>query len=248
MCLIAFSFQYPINYHLIVAANRDEFFNRKTAPANYWEEDTRIWGGKDLEGGGTWMGVREDGRFAFLTNYRNLHLVPISNPISRGQLVREFLISELEPKDYIQSKKEFSGRYEGFNLVVGDLNTALYWNNKLDLLHELQKGIYTISNGTLLDNWYKTDIIKDDFQAFLDRGNIGDREAIFQMLKNGTRAPKSKLPDTGIGEEKEWALSSPFIELPGYGTRSSTYVALKMDNTQESRKVAPIVLEERVWV
>lgn len=247
MCLVAFAFRYPIGYDLVLVANRDEFHARKTAPAQYWEEDPRIWGGKDLEGGGTWMGVREDGRFAFLTNYRNLYLPPVSQPRSRGLLVRDYLLGEKDPQEYLKIQIPQADSFDGFSLVVGDRNSAWYWNPKVGVCKSLDPGIYGLSNGVLDEPWWKLTRAKSRLSEIISEGNL-DRvphDRFWDILADRRQAPEGGLPDTGIGEEKERSLSSIFIDLPGYGTRSSTIAILPSVASGLSQQS---VLKEKTWI
>ncbi|MCG9873423.1 MAG: NRDE family protein [Leptospiraceae bacterium] len=242
MCLISFSYKFPEGNHFVLAANRDEFYDRKTLAANSWEEDPRVWGGRDLQNGGAWLGVRVDGRFAFLTNYRDFRLKPLASPISRGHLVRDFLLSEDSPKAFIESRITNSSSYEGFNLIVGNHTSAHYWNNIKKLEHELAPGIYSVSNGILDEPWPKLQKAKSRFSSLIESSdkNQFDPNQFFNYLQDKTQAEEDKLPDTGIPRDKEKALSSIFIELPGYGTRSSTFVSFPQNGR--------VIREERVWI
>lgn len=242
MCLISFSYKYPEGTHFILAANRDEFYQRKTLPADTWVEDPRVWGGRDLQNGGAWLGVRVDGRFAFLTNYRDFRLKPVSQPISRGHLVRDFLLSEDAAKNFIQSRHDNASSYEGFNLIIGDHNSAYYWNNIKNLVQTIEPGIYSVSNGILNEPWPKLLKAKSRFSSLVDSTNNThiDPNQFFNYLQDKTLAEDKDLPDTGIPKDKEKALSSIFIELPGYGTRSSTFVSFPQQGK--------VIREERVWI
>lgn len=248
MCLIVFSYKAIKNYDLIIAANRDEFYHRRTKPAAYWEEDRRIWGGRDLESGGSWMGVRSDGRFAFLTNYRNLYLPSLSQTESRGLLIRDFLLGDQSPQQFQKEKESGSQNFEGFNLIFGDRSSAYYWNPKKYLFQELAPGIYGLSNGVLDEPWFKVTQAKQFFQAELDKGMFQNPEPFFGFLQDRTQAQDSELPDTGMGMDREKMLSSIFIELPGYGTRSSTYVALPEVDSPSSVEKGDLILKEQVWI
>ena len=68
MCLIVFGYDVHKKYRLILSANRDEFFDRPTAPLNVWEDEPEIIGGRDLQQRGTWIAFSKNGRFAALTN------------------------------------------------------------------------------------------------------------------------------------------------------------------------------------
>jgi uncharacterized protein with NRDE domain len=239
--MIAFAYNFPEGQHLILAGNRDEFYARKTLAADSWKEDPRIWGGRDLENDGAWLGVRVDGRFAFITNYRNLRNDPVHNPISRGHLVRDFLLSESDPEDFIYSRMGQSESFEGFNLVVGNKESAIYWNNRMSIYQKLNPGIYGLSNGILNENWPKLNRAKNEFSRIIQQdNNFKDSNSYFQILQDSTLAADKDLPDTGLPFEKEKYLSSIFIQLPGYGTRSSTFVSFPNQGK--------VVREERVWI
>jgi uncharacterized protein with NRDE domain len=241
MCLISFAYKFPEGHHLILAGNRDEFYTRKTLAADSWKEDPRVWGGRDLENDGAWLGVRVDGRFAFITNYRNLKLDPVSNPISRGHLVRDFLLGEMEPEDYIYSRMGQAESFEGFNLVVGNNETAIYWNNRMNIYQKLNPGIYGLSNGILNENWPKLKKAKEEFTLIIQKDhNLTESNPYFQILQDATLAEDNELPNTGLPFEKEKYLSSIFIQLPGYGTRSSTFVSFP--------RQGKVVREEKVWI
>ncbi|WCL49849.1 NRDE family protein [Leptospira sp. GIMC2001] len=240
MCLIVFSYKYPSDYFLVLASNRDEFYSRATSQADYWQEDPSIWGGRDLLNNGTWLGIGKENRFAFLTNYRNLRLPPIKNPISRGHLVRDFLLGNDSPDTYKNLVLEKKDSYEGFNLVFGDQNQAFYLNNKKNLSYRLEPGIYGLSNGVLNESWPKTDRTKSAFTDLLNQNKLNDSDAFFSILSDRSFARVEELPDTGLGMERELAISAPFIEVPGYGTRSSCYVALPHQGKA--------ILQEKVYV
>jgi uncharacterized protein with NRDE domain len=264
MCLIVFAIHPNPEVSLVLASNRDEFFNRKTEPAQVWNTIPKIWAGKDLENGGTWLGITESGRFAFLTNYRNLYLPKVESPISRGLLVKEFLLTGEDPQSFIRNRRNSGNDYEGFNLVVGDLQESVYWNNKKDLIKVLSPGMYGLSNGLLDEPWPKLTKAKSSFSKVFARdqreilgsngpGHSGRQNlsdiyhdsdlvgSVFGFLQDTSLAPDDSLPDTGLDYSREKAISSIFIQVPGYGTRSSTYVALDASGR-------PIHREERVYV
>lgn len=246
MCLVVFSYQYPPPYHLILWANRDEYMNRKSLPANFWKENPNIWGGRDLEGGGTWLAIHKDGRFAFLTNYRNLYYPHKTNPPSRGILIHDYLLNDFTPKEYISVVKETKEKYEGYNLVWGNFQECYYYNNRLDLLKTVLPGIHTLSNGILDDPWPKSERIRKFFLKVNNENDLENPNKAFQYLNDKKKVWLPwKLPNTGLGFIKEWYLSSIFIRIPGnpkknrpdYGTRSQTFVCIPKDKP-------PILLEK----
>ncbi len=223
MCLIFLAInQHPV-YPLIIAANRDEFYNRQTAPADFWNDHPTILGGRDLEAKGTWMAMTTTGRISMITNYRDPQNIDPKAP-SRGQLVSDFLISERTAPDYLKDVEQNGKRYNGYNLIVGNLEALYYYSNYRSGIDLIPNGIHGLSNHLLDTPWPKVKRGKEKFQTIL-KGEI-NAEALFQFLKNEEKAPDPLLPDTGIGIERERALSSMFIKTNGYGTRCSTIILI----------------------
>lgn len=243
MCLIVLAWHVIPGVPLIAAANRDEFYDRPATAADSWPECPHVIAGRDLKAGGTWMGVAQEGpngpRFAAITNIRGPQERRTDAP-SRGALVADFLAGSLAAPDYIAQIAPGSGAYNGFNLLLGDRH-SLYWFSNRGVEDErngkpLQPGIYGISNGLLDAPWPKVVRTKAQFASLLCQG--APEEAYFEMLADTTCAPDMRLPDTGIALDLERQLSAVRIEMPGYGTRTSTVVKLYAD--------APAELHERV--
>lgn len=243
MCLIVFAWQVVPGAPLVAAANRDEFYDRPAAPAGVWPDYPHIFGGRDLQGGGSWMGITQLGqqgpRFAALTNIRGPQERRTDAP-SRGALVADFLAGELSAEEYIASIAPGADAYNGFNLVLGDRERMFWFSNRgaEDARNgkELAPGIYGISNSLLDSPWPKVLRTKAQFASLLCQGAPDD--AFFEMLSDTTRASDLRLPDTGIERELERVLSAVCIDTAGYGTRTSTVVKLYAD--------APAELHERV--
>ncbi|TGN19953.1 NRDE family protein [Leptospira idonii] len=233
MCLVGFAYKVWPGYPIVIASNRDEFFNRATEKASFWEDHPAILAGRDLQSFGTWLGVTKQGRVAFVTNNRNLRIPSISDPLSRGKLVSEFLISDLSSESYSKEIEANADKYEGFNLFVYDGGSLpVYISNRGGRRSVIEQGFHTLSNALWNTNWPKTEklrskmvpLYEDNFAA---RRNEGfPWEKIFEILNDRSMADSEGLPDTGIGKEKEKALSSIRITAPGYGTRASTIVAI----------------------
>lgn len=220
MCLIVFAWKVIPACPLILAANRDEFFERPTQAASWWEDAPQVYAGRDLQAGGTWLGTSKQGRFAALTNIRN-GSAPRSEARSRGELVANFLRGDMTAQDYLQTMKMSAGEYNGFNLLFGDATSAYWFSNHPD--HEaqaLEPGIYGLSNGVLDTPWPKVLRAKAQFASLLCQG--APDEAYFDMLADTTPASDGRLPDTGVSLEWERLLSPICIESPAYGTRAST--------------------------
>ncbi len=230
MCLIFLAIRKHPKYKLVVAANRDEFYQRQTARAGFWDDHPEILGGRDLEAGGTWMAVNKKGKLAMVTNYRDLRNLK-SNAPSRGHLVSDFLIDNHDVESYLQGIEPGASEYNGFNLIIGDSNRLGYLSNYKKGIEILTDGIYGLSNGLLDSNWPKVNRGKDEFVSRLSQDM--NAESLFEMLYNEERAPDEQLPDTGLDLERERAVSSMFIKSPGYGTRCSTVVLIDNKNNVE---------------
>ncbi len=220
MCLIVFSFQNHEKYPLILAGNRDEFYKRPTKQAEFWEEKPDILAGKDLEKGGTWLGVNRGGNFAFLTNYRDINNIK-DNADSRGDIVISYLESNLNVTQFIRDLDQNALNYNGFNLLAGNVNQLFHYSNKTRQYAEVKPGIHGISNALLNTSWPKTDFAKTEFSKIIADSDP-DVDALFRLLQNRKRYPPELLPETGLSEKMEIAVSSAFIETEDYGTRCST--------------------------
>jgi uncharacterized protein with NRDE domain len=246
MCLIAFAVGMRSDMPLLLAANRDEFFDRPTAPWHRWALPcgAEVLAGRDLRDGGTWLGVSLKARVAMLTNVRGRQAA--SGLRSRGELVTRWLAGER--LDSLRAEIAPQA-YGGFNLVVGDLRSGAWdWLSNCDprcpskgtvsqlTHHSLAPGVYGLSNAALDTPWPKTLRLKAAVTAALDATKAspppGWESGLARALADETEAPADQLPTTGVGLARELSLSSPFVRLPeqGYGTRSSLVLRVTKTN------------------
>ncbi len=232
MCLIVFAWKVVPGMPLVAAGNRDEFYERPAAPAAWWDDQAHIFAGRDLRGGGTWMGVTREGRFAAITNIRAPSEKRDDAP-SRGELVANFLSGIASPTQYVQDLAPRAPRYNGFNLLVGNREELVWFSNGSPDDERngkpLAPGVYGISNGSLDSPWPKVVRTKAQFASLLCQG--APEDAYFEMLSDTSRAPDCRLPKTGVSLEWEQILSAVCIESPEYGTRASTVVRLPGSGT-----------------
>lgn len=220
MCLTVFAYRVHNKYPLLLATNRDEFYERPTRPAQFWENHPDLLAGKDLKAGGTWMGITKNHRFAALTNYRDMTTIKENAP-SRGHIVTDFLNSDVSPVEFFQSMKPIAADYNGFNLLFGTTDNLYYFNNQHIELRELEPGYYSLSNAFLNTKWPKTEKALSDFKTLVEDKNLQEKR-LFELLQNTQTYPDHKLPSTGLPLEKERLVSSIFILSDDYGTRCST--------------------------
>ena len=234
MCLIVFAWKLIPQCPLVLAANRDEFFSRPAQSADWWSDQPEVFAGRDLEGGGTWLGVNRQGRFAALTNIRNGY-EPSSEKRSRGELVSNFLSQDISAQAYLEQVRANGEHYNGFNLILGD-EQAMYWvsNGTESDWQAIEPGIYGLSNGALDSPWPKVVRAKAQFASLLCQGAPDD--AYFEMLSDTTQAADSRLPDTGVSLELERMLSPICIESEHYGTRVSSIVRVHAGGKAELRE------------
>ena len=223
MCLILVAWRMSERFPLVVAANRDEFYARKTAAAHWWADHSEVFAGRDLQAGGTWMGVTRHGRFAALTNYRDPQRQRDDAP-SRGALVSDFLTGDQSAVEYLEQVRKDAASYNGFNLLVGDRQGLFCYSNVDDRIHALQPGLHGISNELLDSPWPKLVRGKNAVAAALP--DLPDVTKLFAALADRTIVPDSELPDTGVGIEWERLLSPAFIHSSRYGTRCSTVLLM----------------------
>jgi len=223
MCLILFSYRSHPSYPLILAANRDEFYERPTAPAAFWDDAPHILAGRDLKEGGTWLGITRTGRLAAITNYRDPRAVRDHAP-SRGTLVSGFLGGDESPEEYIRRIRADAGRYSGFNLILGEGGALFHFSNMTDAFQKIAPGMHGISNHLLDTPWPKVERGKRLLEDIIsDRRDVSPEE-IFRILADTTHPDDRQLPDTGVGVAWERVLSAICIRSEGYGTRSSTVI------------------------
>lgn len=235
MCLILVAHRAVPGQVLVLAANRDEFFARPTGPADYWKNAPYVLAGRDLEKGGTWMGVTRDGRWAAVTNYRDGGR-SVTGSRSRGELVARYLLQGSSAATYAASVANEGAEYNGFNLLVGDSEAAHYVSNRGAVPRALEPGIYGLSNHLLDTPWPKVERGKRQLEALLD-GDPGDpAEPLLALLADRRTAAEEALPETGVSRDWEKLLSAAFIRAPGYGTRASSVLLIGQDGEVSLRE------------
>lgn len=222
MCLIFLSVDQHPAYSLVVAANRDEFHARRTAAAQFWEDAPDVLGGRDLEAGGTWLGITRSGRISLVTNYRDLHNLKTVAP-SRGHLVSDFLTSDSSAPDYLARIAAKGSEYNGFNLLTGSTSELWYYSNYAKGLRKVLPGLHGLSNHLMDTPWPKVVRGEELIKPMLRQPTL-DPNQLLDLLYDDRRAPDGELPDTGVGLERERMLSSMFIKSPDYGSRCSTVI------------------------
>jgi uncharacterized protein with NRDE domain len=229
MCLILFAIDTHPDYPLVLAANRDEFFDRPTAPCAAWQDEKGILAGRDLREGGTWLGVNHAGLLAAITNYREpVPALSEAETISRGHLVSGFLLEGApDARAYLTAVAGNAHHYRGFNLLLREKTGGLFWfSNRASRIHTISPGVHGLSNHLLDTPWPKVRRGRDRLASVLAHPGKPDIESLFAMLKDRYMPPEEELPDTGIGEEWERRLAPLFVCSPIYGTRSSTIVTV----------------------
>lgn len=226
MCLVAIAWKVHPRWRLLLAGNRDEFHARSTAPLGQWPEDPRLAAGRDLQSGGTWVGLNPDlGRCSVVTNVRD-PLAQSSNAPSRGQLPAGFLRSDDSATRHAATLLAHAGDYAPFNALFIDADDCQYLGNHPVIeQRSLAPGIHGMSNGGLDTPWPKTRRLCE-VMAQWSRTEATDNEVIWQALADERIAADYELPDTGVGIELERRLSSAFIRGPQYGTRACTLIAI----------------------
>jgi len=226
MCLLLFAYRSHPDYRLILAANRDEFYDRPTRPAAFWDDAPEILAGQDLKAGGAWMGITKTGRFAAITNYREAGSTRENAP-SRGDLVKDFLKGGSTPHDFLKTVQEKGRTYNGFNLITGDTKTLFYYSNRNENIHVIEPGVHGLSNRLLNTPWPKITQGTSKLQSLINQKEGLSPDDLFKLLGNRSIPPDKELPDTGVGLEGERLLSPMFITSDIYGTRCSSVLFWK---------------------
>ena len=228
MCLMAVAWRSSPQFPLVLAANRDEFYDRPSAPANWWPDSQHVLGGLDLRAGGSWLAVDKSGRLAAVTNVRG----DAANPgelLSRGHIVRDFLAAELNTAAYLAQLAPRASRYGPFNLIIGDGQSLQYFSNSGAAGSDLAPGVYGLSNAALDTPWPKVTKLKRALKQSIKE--LDPAPGLFEVLADRSVAADQQLPDTGVGIELERRLSAPFIGTGDYGTRCSTVIVQGSDGS-----------------
>lgn len=261
MCIAAIAWQLFDEMPLILLSNRDEFLQRPTTPAHQWV-DMPIYAGRDDKSGGTWLGIQQkpagsdnvfsqNGRWAAVLNFRDGVQATVDQR-SRGELVTNFLISDLSPMAFARQIELQA--YAGFNLIVGDDKQAVMVNNRGYPPTALHSGLHIISNGQPDNAWFKSERlrgrIRQEVLPLISESlafHNGDKDywlpAAWEVLGDTQQAPNEQLPDTGVPPALEQALSSICIdtpELPNYGTRTQSILTLSNLPNSNSKTAEPL--------
>lgn len=227
VCLIVLAINVDRNFRYVLCANRDEFHHRPSKGASFWKDDSRIYAGRDLEKGGTWLGVTTDGKIACVTNIRQKE--PVKSYRSRGEIVANFLMSDVDCFDYAKTVKTRDDMYRGYNAIVANGDSFVYFSNAVKKLERLTDGFYTLSNATLHTIWPKEVKAKQLVENALKQ-NKREESLIDELVArfyDQTVFADEWLPNTGVGIERERFLSPIFIKDETYGTRATTVVLKK---------------------
>lgn len=230
MCILFIAVEEHDEYPLIVAANRDEFFERPTGQSEPWSENPKILAGRDLQAGGTWMGINANGRFAALTNVRDPQKID-PDARTRGELVANYLKDEDSNETYLGKLQRTKTQYNGYNLLFGDWHNLWVYNNHQDKTEKLSSGVFGLSNADLNSPWPKINKGVKNLRDYCQSGHDFNADILFDLLRDDTQAEDEMLPKTGVPIEWERKLSSIFIKSQEYGTRSSTLLTIDRKNT-----------------
>lgn len=233
MCLILFALGCHPRYPLVVAANRDEFHHRPSAALDFWVEHPELLAGRDIQAGGTWLGLSRNGRFAAVTNVRDANPAA-SYPLSRGALCVDWLTGNGDAPSFAASLN-YTG-YAPFNLLFGSMIKQIHYVSTTETRPALlSNSYYGLSNGALDNDWPKVQRGKQALASAIETGV--DLDDLLGLLSNRDLAVDELLPDTGVGLYRERLLSAAFIVGPVYGTRSSIALRASVSGDVEAREL-----------
>lgn len=236
MCLIVFDWQPNTANWITLAGNRDEFYDRPTAPLARWHDHPTVIAGRDLEQGGTWMGITDELRFAAVTNIRRPDAP--RDKQSRGELVGSFLIGDQTPEQAARDLLTRADNYGWFNLLLGTPESLWYVRNWPEpFISDVSPGLHVLSNEHLDSPWPKSQLAREQFLQWQQRP---DSSALATLLGHTASFADDNLPLTGMPQELERRLSPQFLNLQDrrYGTRATTSLIGTLDaNGQRTLQV-----------
>lgn len=228
MCLVAIAWQVHPHYPLILLGNRDELHQRPAVGADWWPEGPEVFGGRDLQSGGSWLGVSRQGRLALLTNNPQ-RPAAVGSPVSRGGLVRDWLLGQDTPPSFLERVMAADHHYPGFTLVYGSLEQGLQGlvtpgSRGTPEPWTLPAGLTLLSNGPRAAYspkmaWLEAALNRQIARAGAARGADGTLVADEWLALMERRMPVA-MPE-GSGREDR-ARVTPFVTGPDFGTRAVT--------------------------
>lgn len=230
MCILFIARDQRKDYPLVIAANRDEFHQRPTQSSHIWCSHPPIFAGKDLQAGGTWMGVTRGGRIGALTNIRQPGK-DRKDAKSRGELVVDYLTWKQDDSAFASRLRHHQADYNGFNLLYGTWRNLQVFNNATGEVSPVDSGVHGLSNARLNAPWPKLSRGVDALAYYCSQADRLTEDGLFELLQDTTEAPDEALPQTGVPFEWEKRLSPIFIRSEDYGTRASTLLLVKKDGS-----------------
>ncbi|MDE0094990.1 MAG: NRDE family protein [Gammaproteobacteria bacterium] len=228
MCILFVALNQHPRYPLIIAANRDEYHARPSLSMHWWEDRPRIFAGRDLSAGGTWLGINRDGAFAAVTNFRTGE-DHRADGRSRGELAVRYLESSGTPADFHGFLRQHHHEYNPFNLVYGDRRGLHTWGYDNPGARALDSGFHSVSNGPMDTIWPKMSRgVTGLARQIRDHPDIGP-ETLLPLMLDTTPAPDGDLPGGGPDLERERQLSPIYIRGEEYGTRTTTILLFRED-------------------
>jgi uncharacterized protein with NRDE domain len=251
MCLAVIAWNTHPRWKLVVVANRDEYHGRPATAMRPWDQMPSVLAGRDIRAGGTWLGVRPDGRFALLTNYRDPTNLKPTAP-SRGKLVENFLLEDSEAVPYLNGLSPTQSSYNGFNLLVSDSRCLAYASNRTEPFSQpIASGVYGLSNALLNTPWPKTQKTVNAIRQLLTLQANATPEDFIAVMRDTNPVSDDLLPSTGIGLDRERLLATPFIISPSYGTRCTTLILQDADRCiwvqEDSYNADGALIEQQRW-
>jgi uncharacterized protein with NRDE domain len=236
-------------FSLLVAANRDEFYDRPTAVADFWVDSPGLFAGRDQRAGGTWLGISRSGRFAAVTNFRDTQAQTAQeNILSRGELPPDFLRSASSPEQFLDDLLKRQHRYTGFNLLIGDRNSLWYFSNRESLPRQLKPGIYGLSNHLLDTPWPKLCLARERMSKLINT-EVAPEALLHTVSDRQTHEVDN--PRVGFNSQMESLLSAQFVVTETYGTRASTALRVnrngKADLVEQNFVAGGLKSERRVF-
>lgn len=230
MCLITFRYGQHNRYKLILAANRDEAYNRPTVGADYWKEYPDLLAGKDLEANGTWFGITKQGKVGAITNCHGEEFTaPEKSKKSRGQILIDYLTGEQDPVTFINQLIASKDDYQPFNVLLGSIDMLFHYNSNDDDYTKLDIGTHSLSNATLNTPWPKVKNTRQQLDSIIqtDHDYMHD---LFAMMMNQTPAPDNEIPRAPLPMEILRKTSANFIKTEQFGTKSTTLLLVDWNN------------------
>lgn len=229
MCVVTIRIDSQSNYPFIFIGNRDELYQRPSQEIHQWADLPHLYGGKDLEEGGTWLGITDKGHFSTLLNHPYKPEGMIDPPKTRGHLVRDYLGQPRQPEEVIEKLRTNRKNHRGYHFIFGNLQEITLYSNVEDRFMTLNNGLYTFSNTEDDMSNFRISQGQTKLSTYLSQTDQPQTQDLINLFHDCQIHPNFKTHPAQFDFDRARNASSLFIEDDYFGTVGTTAILVNQD-------------------